>query len=274
MEALRGAPATLRFPEHGGDPVELSEPTVTITRDSDGEAVVEGAETTKGEEGGETFWTVELTGAQIPEVDVLKVVWSDESASYTTHVEVVGGFVVSLAAIEAKLGEKAAEELRVQKREIALREIERACGVAFRPRYAKELLDGTGSKRLLLPRREVTEVLAVEVGGTALSTEEVEALTLEPIGVVIRAAGWPSGKSNVSITYVHGYDYFPPAETPVRDYAAYLLADRPSDYSERATQVSTDVATYSLVTPGMRGAQFPLPTVNAFVEQYMVPLVR
>lgn len=277
METLRDVAATLRFPRFGDDEVTFSEaPKVTVVRDSDGSKLKSEAATTEvGAAGGDIkHWTVSLAGSQIPEVDLLTATWTDGSSTYRTEVEVVGGFVVSVAEIKDKLEEEpAAEEVRA-KREIALREIEGACGVAFRPRYKRQLLDGSGTTRLILDQRQVTKVIGVEVEESALTAEEIAELTIDPAGVLIRTTPWPSGKANIEVTYVHGYQSFAEAVLPVRDYAAYLLAGDPTDWNQRATSMSSDGATFALVTPGVRGARFPLPSVNGFVGQYAEPLVR
>lgn len=277
MEILQGVSATIRFPAAGDDAASFtSTPTVTITRDSDGSTVVSGAETTKVEDEKaqpSVYYTYSLAAAKLEEVDRLKAVWSDGTNSYTTEIEVVGGFIVSLNSIEEKLGEEAAAWKIEAKREIASREIESACGVAFRPRYAKEVMNGSGSSRLLLPSRDLLRVISAEVDDQALSEAELADLGIDPLGIVTREGVWPAGRGNVVISYAYGHQQFAPAQEPVRDYAAYLLAERPMDWNERATGITTEMGSYALVTPGVRGARFPLPAVNAFVDQYAAPLV-
>jgi hypothetical protein len=270
LELLQKVAATLRFPGRGEDPASFSkDPTVTITRHSNGEAVVTDAETTKVPAGEDDIehYTVDLTGAQLADVDLLTAVWTDGDSSYTSHHEVVGGFACSLAAITEKYkeGGKTDEEF-AEARAIATREIEGACAVAFRPRYGKELLDGSGGQELLLRQPQLLRLLKVSIDGEDLSEEELGELTLDPASLLVRTGGWPVGRANIEVAYVHGYESFSPAKLPVRDLAAYLLTESPTDWNERATSVSTEYGSYSLVTPGVRGASFPLPSVNAFVE--------
>jgi hypothetical protein len=266
MEILAGAAATLRFPEADGDPVSFSEdPVVTVTRHSDGSVIATGAETTKVEEEGEdVFYTFDLAGTDLSEVDLLVAVWSDGDSAYTTYAEVVGGFATSLKAIERKYDEddRTGAEIAAA-REAATTQIEGACAVAFRPRYGRDVLDGSGSRSLLLRQPQLLRVLSVTVDGEAI---DVEHLTLDPAGVLLSSATWTEGRANVEVAYVHGYTNFPPAALPVRDLAAYLLTAAPTDWNARATAISNKMGTYSLVTPGVRGASFPLPNVNAFVE--------
>jgi len=266
MELLRAVAAELRFPGPDEDPVTFAEtPTVTVTRDSTGATVFEGpAEEHAGEDDDPTYYTVELSGSDLSEVDLLSAVWSDGNSSYTTYAEVVGGFACSLKAIEAKYGEddKSTEEIAAM-RMAATRAIEGACGVAFRPRYGREVRDGSGTTELFLAAPQLQRVLSASVAGEDLALDD---LTADPVGAIVSASSWPTGRLNVRVTYVHGYTDFSPAALPVRDLAAYLLTESPTDWNERATAVSNEFGNYTLVVPGMRGASFPLPAVNAFVE--------
>lgn len=272
MEVLRAVAATLRIPEIGNDPVTFSGPvTVKVTRDSDGSTVAEEAATHVA--GEDEHWTVTLSGTDLEQLDILTLSWSDGSSTYTTTVEVVGGFVTSLSAIQDKLQKEGDDADAFTAREIALRAIEDACGVAFRPRYRKDTISGTGTGRLFLYSRMPRRILGVEIEGTALSAEEVEALTVDPIGLLIREQRWPEGRSNIVVTYEHGYSEYTSAKYPVRDLAAHYLSSNPTDWMDRATSYANDMASYTLVTPGVRGAQFPVPSVNAFVEQFASPLV-
>jgi hypothetical protein len=271
-EIQRNITSSLRFPPYGEDPaVFASPPTVTVTRDSDGTELteVEATQVAATEDDIE-HWVVEIKGTDIPEVDLLEVLWTDGSSSYTTYTEVVGGFVTSLRSIEKKLNESQPEEEFASAREIAIRSIEDACGVAFRRRYAKETLDGSGALELMLRRPRLIRVLSATIAGTELDNDE---LVVDPVGALISSSRWTEGRANVEVAYVHGHESFPPAALPVRDLAAYLLTPAPTDWNERATAYTSGEVTYSLVVAGLRGALFPLPSVNAFIEQHSYPTV-
>jgi hypothetical protein len=275
VELLRGVAATLRLPGPDEDLVAFTEPPhVTVTRDSDGKAILDEA---AGEvaEGEDVYFTAAIDGFELPDVDLLTAVWTGEGSTYTTHAEVVGGFATSLKAIRAKLDPAPAEEVTdadlAAKREIALRSIEEACGVAFRARYHRDVLDGTGSRELLLSRPRVLRILAASVDGEAAALDE---LTVDPAGILLATAGrWSCGRANVEAAYAHGYESLRSAELPVRDLAAYLLTLSPTDWNERATGMSNEMGSYSLVTPGVRDAIFPLPSVNSFVREHRVVTV-
>lgn len=274
MELLRGAAGTLRFPEHDGDPVEFDElPAVAVVRHSDGSAVETGPVTKEGE-GNDAFYAASVDSTATAEVDLLVATWEgkvgDVASSYTTYAEVVGGFLTSLKAIEKKYDERtppAAGDLAAA-REQATTSVEGACGVAFRPRYAKETLDGTGTGTVMLSHPQLLRVLAVSVAGEALSPEGVAGLHVDRAGFLVTSSIWPEGQGNIEVAYVHGYEVYPAADLPVRDLAAYLLTDSPSDFNQRATSYTTGDVTYSLITPGLRGQSFPVPSVNAFVQNH------
>ncbi len=283
MELLQNVAATLRFPEPNGDPVDFADPPkVTVTRDSDGSKVLDAVDADKveGKEGEDDFWTVGLAASDLAEVDLLTAVWSGDlagggSGAFDTYAEVVGGFAVSLPEVQKKLGnETKADAELFRAREIASREIEEACGVAFRPRYARERLTGGGRRRLMLEHRGVLRILAVTIDGTALSPEEVADLDLDGKGILTRSVAWPdSGVYNIEVSYVHALTNFLAAREPICDYAAYLLIPAATDFAGRATSISNENGTFSLVTPGVRGANFPLPSVNAFVKRFEKLLV-
>lgn len=292
MELLRNVTGTLRFPGPGDDPVDLGDtPKVTVTRSSDGSIVLEDVtvETVEAEDEEDTYYTVDVDAADMAEVDLLVAAWTDGSSTYKTYTEIVGGFVTSLKSIRGKLqrSDEATDEQLADVREIATRAIESACGVAFRPRFGREILDGPRpSEPLLLRQPRLLRVLRILVDGEALGGTydgsyedgsygdpiETDTLSIDPAGIVA-GGGWSEGRANVEVAYVHGYEDFPPAGLPVRDLAAYLLTSLPSDLDERATSHVTELGTYSLVTPGVRGAVFPLPSVNAFVEEHRFPTV-
>ncbi len=271
MELLKGVAAQLRLPGADEDPVAFSgPPTVTVIRDSDGAVVVDQETSTEGGSGEDVYFTVDIPGDQLTEPDLLIAEWTDGSSTYTTRAEVVGAFLASLKEIKEKLGEEGPSDERcASMREIASRSIEDACGVAFRPRYERIALSGTGDFALILPRPRVISLVSLAVDGEALSLEEV---AVSPAGILEGPQPWRAGAA-IEVAYVHGHETFPAAALPVRDLAAYLLTPAPTDWDQRATSVSSEIGTYSLVTPGLRGAVFPLPAVNAFVEEHRYPVI-
>ncbi len=141
--------------------------------------------------------------------------------------------------------------------------LEDACGVAFVPRYRREIVSGRGTTQIVLSQPRVTEIRSVTLDGVAVTPLAAPSAQ----GVSYMPAGWAQGRGNYVVAYEHGYP-FAPARVK---YAALRLAKRwmvDSPVDERATSVSTEDGTFSLVTPGMRGAMFDLPEVNAVVQMY------
>lgn len=153
-------------------------------------------------------------------------------------------------------------------RQMAEQSIEQACGVAFIPRTEVETVSGNGLNTLMLKHPKVTSVQAVTVGGVAYASADLAGVTVLPdTGQLYNTALWTSGRANVVITYTHGFDAVP---LRVKQAAMLLtrrwLVDGPFD--DRATSMTTDDGTFSLITPGVRGAVTDLPEVNATIDQY------
>ena len=139
-------------------------------------------------------------------------------------------------------------------RDVAAARIEDACHVAFTEREAVEIATGVDGFALL-SRPRVIEVLKVD-------------------NVAVGDGPYPDGRiplevGDHSVLYRHGWE-----ETPLPIKRAVLLLTRhyltidPTDFDERATSKSNEIASWSLVTPGVRGAIFPIPEVNQIVSDY------
>lgn len=242
-----------------------SPPTVVITRDSDGVQVFSGTATDDTSALGAYYVT--LTPANLPDVDLLRGTWTATvggvgSQVTTTQTDVVGGYLCTLEAISAAMvGETATTTaLLIEARDLATQRIEEACDVAFVPRYSRETIYRPISRQVLNHRR-VTAILAYSVDNvtTAFTT-----LELNRGGVVEGLTG-----SEVSVAYRHGFDSSPaPVTRACIRLARHYLTTFIRDEDERATSISTDEATYSLVTPGVRGAETSIPEVNAVIERF------
>ena len=139
-------------------------------------------------------------------------------------------------------------------RDVATARIEDACHVAFTEREAVETVTAENGFALL-SRPRVIQVLKVD-------------------NVADGGGPYPTGRIALddgehSVLYRHGWE-----ETPLPIKRAVLLLTRhyltidPTDFDERATSKSNEIASWSLVTPGVRGAIFPLPEVNQIVSDY------
>jgi hypothetical protein len=239
--------------------------TVNITRD-DGTALVTAGATAGSGAAARTF---NLTAAQLPTPDVLRLDWTSATKGViTTYLEVVGGFLFNTSELRALSAlsdtvKYPAVDLAAA-RTMAESALEDVCGVAFVPRYARVTLDGGADDVLLRPRpRSVT---AVSVGGVAIA--DLTTLGLYRDGRLYNPAGWTAGRLNVVVKYVHGHAYPPPRV----GRAALLLAKRylvDTPVSDRATSlINPDGTTQWMVTAGVRGALFDIPECNAVVDHY------
>lgn len=269
---IRGARATIALTLLDGDsPVDADDPpTLTITRDSDGSTVADAVEMVSE---GDGLYTHELAAGDVPEVELLHfemnaTVDGDDGFSQKGQVEVVGSWIVPLSEITAKLPAGVSSANAATARVWAETSIEDACGVAFRPRYARDRLVSDGGRDIMLTRTRCQRVLAASQQGTAISDDALGVLDLSSSGLLTGTGRWLCGR--VEVAYVHGYELAPDrVRQAVIKLARFFMIDRPSDLNDRATSISTDDGTtYSLVTPGVGGAEFSIPEVNQVVDQY------
>lgn len=282
MEIRNGITSTLRFPEAGEDPVELEEPKVTIVRDSDGKTIVNEAVATKAESEEDPHWTIQVSGTDVAEADLLSVTWKDADSTFTQEVDVVGGFACSIKDIKKKLEESAEdlpEDWLIERaREEATKDLERAAWMALRHRYAREVLSGDRTTILPLDNREVVKIVAIEENEVAFDQDQIDRLAITPIGVERRiewgledwtGSYWLTGVDNISIAYVYGPQSFSSARQAVIDLAADYLVQNPTNWQGRATSYTdTEGNNYRLVTAGEKGAVFNVPSANAFVKRF------
>lgn len=240
---------------------------VTVTREN-GTALTNGNATGVGA----AARTFALTTTHTASLDILTVTWvSSTYGTLTTQVEIVGGFLFSIAQARAVKPLNNTDTYTAaaitEARTLAEMALEDACGVAFVPRYARRSFDGSGSGDLLLPPLART-VTVGSIDGTALTSSELADLEIYDSGVLYNPLGWTAGRRNVSLTYTHGY----PSPPPRVGRACLLLAKRflvDSPIHDRATSVTTDDGTTSFfVTAGVRDAVFDVPEANAVVEEY------
>lgn len=242
----------------GGVVADPGTTTIGITRD-DGTVLVAPGAATSGS--GAAARTYNLTTAHTGLLDKLTVHWTTANLGTSDlEVEVVGDFLFTAAEGMAVVPGKTDAEVE-QARIKAEQDIERACRVAFVPRYESQILSGDGTGFLQVRWPQVRSIRSITVGGTTVSVTD-----LEPTQAgLYNPSGWTRGVSNVVVRYEHGYD---PGEiqagrAALRLAKHYLLGS-PTD--DRAVRMDTDVGSYALATAGMRGARFGIPEVDAFVQ--------
>lgn len=247
-----------------------SAPAVAVVRDSDGTTIATGTASAWGSVvGGYKF---PLFPSNLPEVDLLRVTWTatiggTASNIFTTEVEVVGGHLCSLEAIKALISPAPSTDAAIAARALAEEWLEDECGVAFRPRYLREGVQSSPAGQLLLKKPRPIRLRSVSVNGVTHDAGQLAALDVADTGLVSDAT-WAED-SELNVVYEYGYPSPPaPVARAAARLAAYFLRERPSNLDERATSVTTEEAHYALVTPGIRGAIFALPEVNAVVQEY------
>lgn len=156
-------------------------------------------------------------------------------------------------------------EERAAMRDLVEQALEDACDVAFVPRTATETFSGSGGRLLVLPTTLVRTITTAADDGTPLDLADVKITGR----AAYRPGGWPQGTANLAVTWEHGHD-LPPLR--VKRAAMILtkvwLLKGPVD--DRATQLAGDYGTINLATPGMFGATFGVPEVDAVVTRYGV----
>jgi hypothetical protein len=237
--------------------------TVTITRD-DGTALVTDAAATPSGTGGFLYT---LSAGQNDRLDILTAEWTSALGTLTTVTEVAGGFLFTIAQARSlnPLSDptKYPTQAIIDARTLVETALEDACGVAFVPRYRREVVSGTGGTELVLSSPRVTALRSTTLDGATVTDTVVPSAP----GVIYTAGGWTRGFGNYSIAYEHGWPFPPPRVSQAALlWAKSVLVKGPID--DRTTSFSTEDGTFSLATPGIRGSVTGIPEVDATIAQY------
>lgn len=254
----------------GDQPSPLPDSVAATVTASDGTVLMNAAAASSN---GDGTYTLALTTSETEQLDTLTIDWAAGAAGTTrTVVEVVGGFHFTIAELRrldplADTAKYPTARLE-QARTLAETAIEDACGTAFVPRYqavTAYLRDGWAPN---LPA-PVTSIRSVTVDGTAWDSGQVTGLNVAGGHVYGPLLGWAAGSYRIGLEY--GRDYCPPwVARASMLLARHILIDSPVD--DRYTSVSTDVGTFSLITPGP-GVMTAIPEVNSVIDQYRMPVV-
>lgn len=276
---LRGVAATLSFQNvdsEGTATAPAGAVTVGVTT-ADGTVILSTGTATAGT--GSAARTVAVTAANTASLGMWTATWTDagDSSAHTTLVEVVGGYVFSLADArnsDATLGNTAKytdAAILVARREVE-DDFERICDVAFVPRYRRERLSARGRAVMLpTPRpRVVRSVRVYDSDGvtfTALTATELTALTVDDSGL-IHGTGLPSCHDNVVVEWEHGHDRPPgKVKTAALRYLRMRLNEPTSAIPDRATTFSVDQGgSYSLTTASKW--QVGIPDIDAELDRW------
>lgn len=267
-------------------PLDSSTTVTYAVVDATGTAVVDGNAT---QAGAGTYAAV-LAGQAA--LKACTVTWTGTIAGavtvQTTFVEIVGGHFFSLAQGRASddsladtdrypLADLAAARLEVEA------ECEHICDRAMVPRYARVVLDGSGTDELLLrhpgPDRSVGDVRTVrsvrmadspDGTFTAFTAGELADLAVAPDGTLRRTGGdaFTEGRANVVVEYEYGLDQ-PPVDLVRQALVRFrsTLNINKSGVPDRASSFTlADGGTFRLDMPGP--FKTGVPTVDAAYGRY------
>lgn len=216
---------------------------------------------------------MEMTASWTAVIDSATVVEDDQ-------VEIVGGFFFPLAAGRAQ-DSSLASNLKYTRRDLEItrteveQECERICAQAFVPRYRRVVLDGTGTRELLLPDPNVRRIVAVRVAPrvdgtfTALTSGQLAAL-VERDRVLYRTDGnyWTEGLANVIVEYEHGLSA-PPTDLvrAAKQRLRHRMNFEKTGVPDRAVSFQVaDGGSYRLSMPSAYTTG--IPDVDAVYERY------
>ena len=264
MERIRqNTPATISQSWYeDGVLIDPGAVTLTVTRD-DGTVLVN-AQAATGT--GVAPRSYNLTTIHTSLLDRLTVVWvSTGKGTLGDYVEVAGGFLFRIdeAKADSDMASLTAAQIEVA-RLAAEQALERACGVAFVPRYASETLSGDGWD-LTLSWPLVRTVRSGSADGVAFTSSDLAAMKSTSIGLYWPDSAWERGKSNILVRYEHGHN-FPDGEVSraaLRLAKHYLVA---SNFDDRVIRAQAGPEAFSFVAPS--GSRFGIPEVDAVVERH------
>jgi len=277
--ALQNAPYTASTTLYTGSIETDPSPdlaTIEVVRD-DGTAMVPAGTSTTGSGTGKFLYT--FAAAQLATLDHLELRWTmtvNGAAAVTkTYVEVVGGFLCPLADLKAIWGD-IGDEILSDRRTAVERELEKACGVAFVPRYAKdELTPRRGRARL--KRGWVRSIRSLTA----------QALVWTPTQISYLDVDWETGKlaglpysllrRDVVVTYEHGADY---ADEIVRDATLTAAKEMFGSSSEGAMdgrivrRAAGNVAVTYASPSSSSDTRFVTPALRSFIKSHRMPMSR
>lgn len=219
MRVLRATALTVNSPTFVGADGETpantaSTPAAAVARE-DGTALT--AASVSGTAVSTGVYSATITTTHTSQLDRLKVTWTGTAGSlaqtYTTELEVVGAHYATIPEIrdEQGLDNTSSYPLHLIRRvrDAWANRVEDACGVAFVPRYERDVLCGDGTSVLALSHIRPLSLIAVTVDGTSVSTSN---FTLHDSGMIeYEGSTFPISSTgpNVVVTYEHGFPNCP-----------------------------------------------------------------
>lgn len=198
--------------------------------------------------------------------------WGGVAQSIVTEAEVVSAHLFTLAEARAYRDQQLADDVTYpdddirHARDRITDAFQVVCGVAFFPRYEREVVDGRGGRRIWLPHKRPLSLISATVDGVTLSSPELSEVILFRTGRIERTAGWTSGYQNVVIEYERGYRRIP---EEVRRAALALVHYElvSSEITDRMVSFANELGTVRLSTPG-RYTPTGIPLVDSVLWRY------
>jgi hypothetical protein len=257
---LRGAPASIEvsWADQYGEPAAAVGAVTVLVEKADGTDVITAGSSTTGT----NPYLRALTAVQTATLEQLTATWTDagNSSTRTTRVEIADRFYfnrVEARQIDSTLGDLSkypGADFRLHRFATEV-ECERVCGVAFTPRYARAVVDGTDDQDLYLPHAFLRRVRSVreyssDTAYTEYSATEVARIAVKEDGRIIRTDGavFAGGDGNVVVEYEHGMDRPPPdlLHASVIRCRYRLNSETTQDWSEASRYVGPDGSSYEI----------------------------
>lgn len=212
------------------------------------------------------------------DLDVLTINWSGVLGGVTqtisTEVEIVDSFYASLTEIRGldSLSDTtkytAAEVIEARQQAEGL--FERFCGRRFVPRYARDILDGTGTDTIWLRHGDVQRIISVTEDGTTLDTSGWK---ITSDGRVWRSSGTFSTATpaNIVVTYEAGCKYVPAdIKRAFGIYVRYLLLEGNTRLPDRTLAYNADGVYVQMAQAGFNRPT-GLPEVDSVLINHRQP---
>jgi len=234
-----------------------STPTAAVSRE-DGTSL--SALTVTASSVSDGVYSAALTTTHTSQLDRLKVTWGGTAGSlaqsYVTELEVVGAHYATIPEIrdERGLDNMTTFPLHLIRRvrDKWAQQIEDACGVAFVPRYERDVLRGDGTPYLALSKIRPLSLIAVTIDGVSQTLTD---FTLHDTGLIeYEGSVFPTSSTgpNVVVTYEHGFPNVPEdirheVVKAIRQELLRYVKDLPTD---AISQAFPDGPTIRYSTPG------------------------
>jgi len=272
LRVLKGQPSVLSVPRD----TKPTSATVTITRDRDAASIVSAASCTVDSD--HVLYSLAAQSAVSALTATFTIVDSAGTSTVVMPLQVVGTRTATIGDCRRLrplddanrypdgLIERTITELEDQ--------LEQACGVSFVPvERVKVMHDGNGTAELFTRHARPQSISAIsfvnQAGTTDLAQSDLDVLRIDEEGGVIIGSNyqWTTGRRNINITGVFGYDNVPGlVRQAVAEGVRHVLVE--SRIDARAQSITNEDGTAQLVTAGVRGALFNLPALNQVVTMY------